>query len=138
MTVPEFIVFSSDLISLSIAFVQYTERSRTFPAEYQKRYEGLTKRFEAAKARMETVTCAIKEKVTRCKTIGTFLADLKKQEGLIDDFDPLLWHNLVDFVTVYSPDDVRFTFKNGYRYTGITHICKKGSPSIDYSTSRVQ
>lgn len=32
---------------------------------------------------------------------------------LVDKFDAALWCGLVDFVTVYSKDDVRFTFKNG-------------------------
>jgi len=62
---------------------------------------------------METVTCASKEKVTRRKTLETFLYDLQKQDGLITDFDSLLWHSLVDFVMVNGKDDVRFTFKNG-------------------------
>ena len=62
---------------------------------------------------METVTEKVREKVTRRKTLEIFLADLKKQDGLICNFDPLLWHSLVDYVTVCSKDEVRFTFKNG-------------------------
>jgi len=81
--------------------------------EYQKRYDRLTQRFEAAKSRMEMVTGEIKGKVTRRKTIETFLADLQRQDGLLTDFDPLLWHSLVDFVTVHAKDNVWFTFKNG-------------------------
>lgn len=81
--------------------------------EYQKRYNGLVQHFDTAKANLETVTGEIKEKVTRRKSIETFLSDLQRQDGLLSDFDPLLWHSLVDFVTVYSLGDVRFTFKDG-------------------------
>ena len=28
-------------------------------------------------------------------------------------FSPENWHSMVDFATVYSIDDIRFTFKNG-------------------------
>ena len=30
-----------------------------------------------------------------------------------DDFDPLLFHGMVEFVTVYGKDDIRFTMKDG-------------------------
>jgi hypothetical protein len=42
-----------------------------------------------------------------------FVAELGRQDGLIADFDDRLWYSLVDFATVYSENDVRFTFKNG-------------------------
>ena len=84
-------------------------------AEYQKRYDGLTKRFEATKSRMETVTGEIKEKVTHRKTLETFLTDLQKQGELLTDFDPLPWHSLIDFVTVYNQDDIR-SFISEYLY----------------------
>ena len=80
--------------------------------EYQKRYDSLAQRFEVVKVNLETVSEKIRDKVSRRKTLETFLADLKKQDGLIDDFDPLLWHSLIDYVTVYSNDDARFTFKD--------------------------
>ena len=81
--------------------------------EYQKRYDCLAQRFEVAKSRMEMVTGEIKGKVTRRKTIETFLADLQRQDGPLTDFDPLLWHSLIDYITVYTKDDIRFTFKDG-------------------------
>jgi len=81
--------------------------------EYQKRYDRLALRFEVAKANLEKVSVQIKEKVTRRKTLETFLTDLRKHDGILTEFDSMLWHSMVDFVTVCSKDDVRFTFKNG-------------------------
>lgn len=81
--------------------------------EYQKRYDSLVERFEGGKQSLEIVTEQIKRKMASLKTIEAFLLDLQNQKELLTGFDPLLWHSLVDFVTVYGKDDVRFTFKNG-------------------------
>lgn len=80
--------------------------------EYQKRYDGLTERFDTAKARHEALDETIRSKQSRRATIETFLATLAKAD-LVDTFDTALWCGLVDFATVHSKDDVRFTFKNG-------------------------
>ena len=81
--------------------------------EYQKRYYGLVQKFNATKASLETASEALKDKVTRKKTIETFLRDLKKQDQLLTDFDPLLWRSLVEYVEVKSNDEKIFIFKNG-------------------------
>ena len=80
--------------------------------EYQKRYDALTARFESAKARYNAVEDTIRSKQSRKATIEAFLTTLAKAD-LVDEFDTALWCGLVDFATVYSKDDVRFTFKNG-------------------------
>ena len=80
--------------------------------EYQKRYDGLTVRFDTAKARFDAVEDAIHSKQSRRATIEAFLAALEKA-NLVDRFDTALWCGLVDYATVYGKDDVRFTFKNG-------------------------
>lgn len=41
-----------------------------------------------------------------------FMEDIQKQD-IIKEFDIRLWGSLVDFVTVYSKDDIRVTFKDG-------------------------
>lgn len=81
--------------------------------EYQKRYDGLTERFGKAKARLEEVTAVISDKANRQATIEDFLKELQAMDGMVTEFDPMLWVSLVDFVTVYSKDDVQVTFKDG-------------------------
>lgn len=81
--------------------------------EYQRRYNGLVQRFDTTKEDLEKVSGQIKEKVTRRQTMAAFLAELKKQDELLTDFDPLLWHSLVDCVTVLDKENVQITFKNG-------------------------
>uniref|UniRef100_UPI003BB79AA5 recombinase family protein n=1 Tax=Gudongella sp. DL1XJH-153 TaxID=3409804 RepID=UPI003BB79AA5 len=81
--------------------------------EYQRRYDGLVQRFDTTKEDLENVSGQIKEKVTRRQTMTAFLDELKKQDELLTDFDPLLWHSMIEHVTVNSADDMNFVFKNG-------------------------
>ena len=81
--------------------------------EYQRRYDGLVQRFDTTKEDLEKVSGQIKEKVTRRQTMAAFLDELKKQDELLTDFDQLLWHSLIEHVTVNSSDDMNFVFKNG-------------------------
>ncbi len=41
-----------------------------------------------------------------------FLSGLQKQEDLVTEFDEDLWYGLIEYVTVFSKEDVRFTFKD--------------------------
>ena len=104
------LVVVSDLMQQSI---YENARVALDQTEYQKRYDGLTERFGKAKARLEEVTAAISDKTTRQATIEDFLLELRSLDGLVTEFDPMLWVSLVDFVTVYSKGDVRVTFKDG-------------------------
>ena len=81
-------------------------------ADYQKRYNGLTDRFDKAKTRLEAVTGEISDKQARQATIEAFLDELKRLDG-VTEFQHALWYSLADFMTVYSKDDVRVTFKDG-------------------------
>lgn len=81
--------------------------------KYQRRYNGLVQRFDTTKEDLEKVSGQIKEKVTKRQIMAAFLAELKNQDELLTDFDPLLWHSLIKHVTVNSSDDMNFVFKNG-------------------------
>ena len=81
-------------------------------SEYKKHYDGLTKRYDKAKARLEEVNGNIRDKQTRLATIEAFLDEVKRLDG-VTEFQPTLWYGLVDHMTVYSKDDVRVAFKDG-------------------------
>lgn len=81
--------------------------------EYQKRYDGLVHRYDEARAKLDAITEQISDKKARRATIEEFLKVLQAQDGLVTDFQTNLWCGLVDFMTVYSADDVRITFRNG-------------------------
>lgn len=55
----------------------------------------------------------IKEKQAQKEKIELFLEELKRQEDVVTEFDEDQWYSLVDFVTVFNKEDIRFTFKDG-------------------------
>ena len=81
--------------------------------EYQKRYDGLTARFEQAKARLETVMAEIRSRQSQRADIDAFIKVFECLPQELTEFTIDNWLGLVDYATVYSSDDVRFTFKNG-------------------------
>ena len=81
--------------------------------EYQARYDGLAERFDRTKARLDEVGNAITEKQAKKEQIERFLAELERQDGMATEFDEEQWYSLVDFVTVFNKEDIRFTFKDG-------------------------
>jgi predicted nuclease with TOPRIM domain len=81
--------------------------------DYLRRYEGLVGRFETAKRRFEEVCDLRSELKARSDMVEAFIDSLKKQDGLVTDFDEQLWYSLVDYATVNSEDDVQFKFKDG-------------------------
>ena len=83
--------------------------------EYQRRYDGLVQRFDTTKEDLEKVSGQIKEKVTRRQTMAAFLDELKKQDELLTDFDPLLWHSLVDYIIFFDKEKVQVVYKNGVK-----------------------
>ena len=83
--------------------------------EYQRRYDGLVQRFETTKEDLEKISEQIKEKVTRRQTMAAFLDELKKQDELLTDFDPLLWHSLVDYIIFFDKEKVQVVYKNGVK-----------------------
>lgn len=56
---------------------------------------------------------AITEKQMRREQIEKFLAELEQQADVVTEFDEEQWYSLVDFVTVFNKEDIRFTFKDG-------------------------
>ena len=79
----------------------------------QSNLQDFVERFDATKANLELITEQIKDKKTRHKNLEIFLDDLRKQDGFISEFDPLLWNSLMDYMTVYEKEEVQVTFKNG-------------------------
>ena len=100
----------SDMVQQAI---QENARTALNQTEYQKRYDSLVQRFDRAKTRLEEVTAGIQEKQTASANMGTFLNAFEQMPDALTEFSLESWHSMVDFATVYSIDDIRFTFKNG-------------------------
>ncbi len=81
--------------------------------DYKKHYEDLSNRFEDLKTQYNKAQDQRKLKEARQEKTKAFMSTLQQQKDLVSEFDERLWYTLLDFATVYSDDDVRFTFKDG-------------------------
>ena len=82
-------------------------------ADYNKEYETLTAQYEKTKGRLDEVEAEIHDKKSRRKSIEHYLALLEERKDAVTEYEPHLWHGMVEFVTVYSKDDILFTMKDG-------------------------
>lgn len=80
--------------------------------DYDRNYNELVSRYEAAKTQYDKNCEAIQYRKARSRQMDSFIQELRNQD-LIKEFDARLWGSLVDFITVYSKDDIRVTFKDG-------------------------
>lgn len=76
-------------------------------------YDELVSLYEAARARYGKVEKSIKERHAKSKGLEAFVQVLVKQGKAVTAFDEGLWGTLVDFMTVYSKEDISVTFKDG-------------------------
>lgn len=80
--------------------------------EYQARYDGLAERFDQTKAQLDEVANAITERQAKKEQIERFIARLEQQDGVVTEFDEEQWYSMVEYVTVFNKEDIRFTFKD--------------------------
>ena len=83
--------------------------------EYQRHYEGLVERYDAAKARFDKVTEAISAKEAQSEQLAGFIKRLKAQTEPVADFDEWLWASMVECVTVGKGMTVVFRDGTGVR-----------------------
>lgn len=83
-------------------------------SEYQMRRNELIARYESAKDGYEKASGEISDRQGKRKTYMMFISELQKLDGFCKGFDEELWTALLDHATVYTKDDIRFTFKNGF------------------------
>ena len=82
-------------------------------AEYQTRYNELVSRYDAVKGRHTAAEKAIRERQAKAERLEAFAEALESQSKRLTEFDEGLWGTLVDFMTVYSKEDISVTFKDG-------------------------
>ena len=68
--------------------------------EYQKRFDSLNTRFEAAKEKYETATRQLSDKQSQKAQMEDFLKLLKAQDGQLTEFSNSIWLGLLDHATI--------------------------------------
>ena len=81
--------------------------------EYQRRRNELVARYESAKEGYGKASDEISERQRKRKVYMRFIGGLQRLDGFCEEFDEELWTSLLDHATVYTKDDIRFTFKVG-------------------------
>lgn len=81
--------------------------------DYQKRYEALVDRYNISEKKYKEAADGLEERRARAEVLNNEIETLEKQNGPVSEFNEYVWGALVDYATVYSKDDVRFTFKDG-------------------------
>ena len=81
--------------------------------EYNARYDEMVSRYETTKAERDRVASEIRQRGIRRREFDRFIATLESLPGTITEFDEALWGSLVEHVTVYGKDDLRFMLPCG-------------------------
>ncbi len=81
--------------------------------EYQKRYNGLVERYEAARTRFDEVTEAIAERSAKSERLVGFIKTLRAQTEPVAEFDERLWGCMVDYVAVGVDKGLAVVFRDG-------------------------
>lgn len=85
--------------------------------EYTARYNGYVDRYERAKARYDILAEERREKLEKAKAIDRFIHTVESRKGVLSEFDPCLWLDTVENVTVMSDGKMRFHFFDGTEIT---------------------
>ena len=85
--------------------------------DVRKEHEMLVGRYSKLREQINALTDEVAGKQVRRDSISSFLKTLFRQKVVISEFDDDLFNAVVDRVTVYAKDDVRFTFLNGIEIT---------------------
>ena len=81
--------------------------------EYQKRYDALHRRYDAAKTQLDKLTQEKQEQASKREIILRFLSDLNRHDGLLAEFDEGLWYATVESITIHTNKEAVVTFKDG-------------------------
>ena len=80
---------------------------------YQKKYDGLVKRYEKAVSKLKEKTAERDRRSERERAIRIFISALKKQPLAVKEWDEELWISLLETATVHRDKRISFLFKNG-------------------------
>lgn len=91
--------------------------ARQDQGKYRKKYDGLHARYEQASEKLENIEDEIKKRRSREVRIKDFIGKLKGLNEEQAKFDENLWCGMVECVTVYSKEQIVFTFIGGIEVT---------------------
>jgi site-specific DNA recombinase len=88
-------------------------RSIADQEDYQKRYNEYVGQYDNLMSRRYELSNAIEKCAAKRIQINGFLAELKKQNTLITEFDDVVWQTTLNVMKVFSDGKVVFVFRDG-------------------------
>ena len=76
--------------------------------DYNRRYDEMVSRYEATKAERDAFAAEIRQRGIRRREFERFITTLESLPNVVTDFSEDLWGSLVEYLTVYAKDDMRF------------------------------
>ena len=101
------------LVEMTEKTVMQNARIAQDQAEYQRNYDSLVARYDAAKVRFDEVTEAISAKEAQAERLAMFERTLKAQIEPVAEFDSQLWASMVECVTVGVDRGLTVVFRDG-------------------------
>lgn len=101
------------LVEMTEKAVRENARIAQDQEEYQRHYNSLVERYDAAKARFDKVTEAISAKESQAERLAMFERTLETQKEPVAEFDERLWGAMVDYVTVGADKGLTVVFRDG-------------------------
>ena len=80
--------------------------------DYIARYNALVERHDKAQNRYETLQKKRDRRLIQADVMSGFLFAITEIDTLQLQFDPVLWNTTVDYVTVYTDEQLVFHFRN--------------------------
>lgn len=81
--------------------------------DYNTQYDTLVSKYESTKEQHDRVAAEIRQKGVRRREFQRFITALEKLPDMVTEFDEAMWGSLVEYVTVYGKNDLRFTLACG-------------------------
>lgn len=104
------------LVEMTQNLVAENARIAQDQEKYQKRYDSLVQRYEAAKEHYDDLVTKIEQKEAHGERIKQFIKTLKEQQGILTEFEDALWGSMVEYVTI-GKEKRSVTFKDGTEIT---------------------
>ena len=104
------------LVEMTQNLVAENARVAQDQEEYQKRYDGLVQRYETTKKEYDELVDKIEQKEAHGERMRQFIKTLKDQDGIITEFDDVIWGSMVELVTI-GREKRSVTFKDGTEIT---------------------
>jgi len=95
--------------------IGFNARTATDQTEYEREYNSILEegRYKQKVNRLDEISRAIQYAKIRSDSIGRFIDQLSELKEVPDAFDDKLWGGIVEAVTVYTKDNIVFTFLGG-------------------------